>query len=247
MIPDGKIHEGHRERMRDKLLTHGARIFHTYELLEMLLYYVIPYKDTNPVAKNLLDRFSSVDGVFSAEYDELLEVAGVGPRVAELICTVGRIAPFEDSGSKSEPFDNYEAVGEYFCRYFEGEKSSSVALMLLDNRMEIIKTVRMYDVDYSSGGVRSESFVSEIIKSNASVAIVAHSHPYGAAIPTEGDVATNNMLRSDVERAGALLLEHYVVSGKRYRGFMTDPVGNFLRDYGVGAFIASREVHRGKH
>ena len=45
------IHLGHRQRMKDKLSNHGARIFDTYELLEMLLYNVIPYKDTNPIAK----------------------------------------------------------------------------------------------------------------------------------------------------------------------------------------------------
>ena len=57
VIPDEKMHVGHRGRMRDKLMTHGARIFDTYELLEMLLYYTIPYKDTNPIAKRLLSEF----------------------------------------------------------------------------------------------------------------------------------------------------------------------------------------------
>ena len=56
-INDDRIHEGHRGRMRAKLLAHGQNIFDTYELLEMLLYHVIPYKDTNPVAKRLLYAF----------------------------------------------------------------------------------------------------------------------------------------------------------------------------------------------
>ena len=61
-IDDSRIHEGHRQRMRSKLLTHGQRIFDTYELLEMLLYHVIPYKDTNPISKRLLAAFG--DGSF---------------------------------------------------------------------------------------------------------------------------------------------------------------------------------------
>ena len=61
-IDDSRIHEGHRERMRKKLLKHGQDIFDTYELLEMLLYHVIPYKDTNPIAKRLLYAFGSLDG-----------------------------------------------------------------------------------------------------------------------------------------------------------------------------------------
>ena len=73
-IADSEIHSGHRGRMREKLLLHGARIFDTYELLEMLLYHSIPYKDTNPVAKRLLHRFGGLDGVFTASHEELCEV-----------------------------------------------------------------------------------------------------------------------------------------------------------------------------
>ena len=50
-IPDDRIHYGHRARMRSKLITHGQRIFDTYELLEMLLYHTVPYKDTNPTKR----------------------------------------------------------------------------------------------------------------------------------------------------------------------------------------------------
>ena len=56
-IAENKIHAGHRSRMKHKLISHGQHIFDTYELLEMLLYYVIPYKDTNPISKNLLYAF----------------------------------------------------------------------------------------------------------------------------------------------------------------------------------------------
>ena len=59
-IEDKDIHKGHRARMRSKLESYGPRIFDTYELLEMLLYYVIPYRDTNPIAKRLLAAFGSL-------------------------------------------------------------------------------------------------------------------------------------------------------------------------------------------
>ena len=62
-LPDEKLHVGHRARMRRKFLSYGPRIFDTYELLEMLLYHVIPYKDTNPIAKRLLMEFGSLEGV----------------------------------------------------------------------------------------------------------------------------------------------------------------------------------------
>ena len=53
-VEDKQIHLGHRGRMYEKLATFGCEVFNTYELLEMLLYSVVPYKDTNPIAKRLL-------------------------------------------------------------------------------------------------------------------------------------------------------------------------------------------------
>ena len=91
LIPDEKMHGGHRARMRKKLLKHGPDIFDTYELLEMLLYYSIPYKDTNPVSKRLLMELSDLDGVLSASPERLVEINGIGERTAELIASVDSV------------------------------------------------------------------------------------------------------------------------------------------------------------
>ena len=77
-IDDSRVHDGHRGRMRSKLLAHGQRIFDTYELLEMLLYWVIPCRDTNPVAKNLLYAFGSLDGVY-----ENIGDSSIAPKLRE--------------------------------------------------------------------------------------------------------------------------------------------------------------------
>ena len=82
---DELIHKGHRQRMRRKFADFGAIVFDTYELLEMLLYYTVPVRDTNPIAKMLLQRFGSLDGVLSASHEELREVDGVGEKTAEFI------------------------------------------------------------------------------------------------------------------------------------------------------------------
>ena len=90
-IDDSRIHEGHRSRMRAKLLTHGQRIFDTYELLEMLLYHMIPYKDTNPLSKRLLAAFGSLEGVLSASREELAACLGIGERTADFLTAVGTL------------------------------------------------------------------------------------------------------------------------------------------------------------
>ena len=81
----GSVHQGHRARQRKKLLENGPRAFADHELLEMLLYYAIPRRDTNELAHRLLERFGSLQGVFSAPVEELSTVEGVGENAAVLL------------------------------------------------------------------------------------------------------------------------------------------------------------------
>ena len=73
-----QVNAGHRNRMRQKFILQGARPFLAHEILEMLLFSAIPYKDTNPLAHLLMDRFGSLDSVLEAPVDDLLSVPGMG-------------------------------------------------------------------------------------------------------------------------------------------------------------------------
>ena len=79
------LHASHRERMRQRLLEHGAEAMHDHEILEMLLYYAIPRGDTNPIAHRLINAFGSLTGVLEAAPEDLVKIEGVGDRSASLI------------------------------------------------------------------------------------------------------------------------------------------------------------------
>ena len=227
-IDDAHIHDGHRSRMRHKLKTYGQRIFDTYELLEMLLYYVIPYRDTNPVAKNLLYAFGNLDGVFTAERERLLEVNGIGERTAEFIASVGSLRDIigaEIIGSRSPQPLNYESVGKMLVDYFDGSEEKQVVALFFDSGMRLIRFEKIYDLEYESGGVKAKPFIDEAILCNAAAVITAHNHPYGPFYPTPGDRATNVVVTEGLAAMGILHAEHYIVSGDCYAGLGS--LGNF--------------------
>ena len=250
-IPDDRIHEGHRGRMRAKLLTHGQRIFDTYELLEMLLYTTVPYKDTNPISKRLLAAFGSLDGVLSAEKDELTQVNGVGERTADFICLSGRLV--EIIGAEILPdrnlgFENYQSVGEHLVKYFSRSNENMVVAIFLDNAMRLIGVKKLYDLDFESGGVKAKPFVDEAIRRRATVVITAHNHPFGPFYPTPGDRETNTMLTNALSMAGVVHAEHYIVSGERYAGIGS--LKNFLPQVSqtpaISEFLEGRDKFGGK-
>ena len=217
------LHSGHRQRMREKFLDYGRDIFHSHELLEMLLFHAVRYKNTNPIAKNLLLRFSTLDGVLSASREELMSVEGVGPRIADMLLSIGKINMLDGEAEESRAvFDNYRETGNFFANYFDGRFSHETVMLLLNNKMQYIDCVSLYDFDYDSAAIKPQPFVDAAIDSRAAVVIIAHNHPYGPPFPTEGDKATNNMIADSLFKVGVLLAEHYVVSGMKFVGFMNN-------------------------
>ncbi len=224
VVSDGNIHEGHRQRMREKLELHGERVFATYELLEMLLYSVIPCQNTNPRAKNLIKRFSSVDGVFSADKAELLSVEGIGEKTAELILSVGNFASAlmkNEAVPEAEVPVGYRELGNYLVRKLQPFIDEySVSLVLFNSRLEKICMKKIYDVDFASAAVKPDAFVNPAVEHGAAAAVIVHVHPFGPLYPTLGDYETNKLIGEALATVGVELAEHYIISGSMYIGIM---------------------------
>ena len=218
---DKDIHRGHRQRMRDKLISHGPRVFDTYELLEMLLYYAVPYKDTNPIAKRLLMEFGSLDGVFSASEEELCRVSGIGEHAARLIRLVGSLEPVRDElrdGLSLPAFDDYYRAGAYLVRYFSEREGLTVSGMLLDSSMRLLRTVDLYNTNFGSAAVRPRAFIDAAMRAGANVIILAHRQEHGAMFPTVSERATAKLLSDELMAVGVRAVEHYIVSDRDFIG-----------------------------
>lgn len=221
-IADKDIHKGHRARMRSKLEAHGPRIFDTYELLEMLLYHVIPYKDTNPIAKRLLHEFGSLDGVLRASVSELSAVDGIGERCAEFISLAGKVIIEEEAlaySGHARVFTDYNDVGRYLVSYFK-ESKANICMIMLDNGMRLIDVVDIPGDYFSSAAVKPRHFIDPVVLHGAAVVIIANKR-HSAMYLSDGDLATDKLIRGELSNIGVPVAEHYVVSGNDYTGIRT--------------------------
>ncbi len=75
---DQKHYEGHRNRLKDRILQNDIENLADYELLEAALMYAIPRSDVKPLAKTLLNELKTFKNIFLASQDTLTKVNGVG-------------------------------------------------------------------------------------------------------------------------------------------------------------------------
>lgn len=239
-----QIHEGHRTRMKAKFLRHGPAIFDTYELLEMLLYYTIPYRDTNPVAKALLSAFGSLDGVFSARREDLLKVDGIGEKTADFLLRFGAFGmdAFLEESRSGVYFDDFFLGGQYLAGRYGNPEEPVIGILLLDNRLRLIGEEILYrDTDFSSAKVKPKPFLDAALLHGASAAVLFHTHRGGMLCPSEGDRATTRLIEEGLLSLGITLVEHYLICGTHFVGFHARVKLGAMQSQELSKFLQSKE------
>ena len=131
--------DGHRERLRERYRRAGFNAFAEYELLELLLFYALPRRDTKAIARKLLERFGSLSAVIAATPAELKTVEGVGEKTAAFLCLVGEIDRRAALAERERtPMNTRGAVAEYCYHLLRGRKSECVYALLFDARFNLI-------------------------------------------------------------------------------------------------------------
>lgn len=208
------IHDGHREKMRQRFLKSGLDAFADHEALELLLYYAIPRRDTNPTAHLLMERYGSLPAVLAAPVEDLQKVEGVGESAAVLLRLVPQLyrkARLAEAGQETV-LNASEKAGAYLLERFAGEKNEVVYQLLLDRKGKLLSCKRLTEGGISGAELNIRALVENALLTSASAVILSHNHPSGVALPSSEDFTTTNQVRSALEQVGVRLADHIIVA-----------------------------------
>ncbi len=216
-MPDNKLsvsHQGHRQRMKERLLRDGLESFQEHEVMEMLLYYALPYKDTNSLGHVLVDHFGGLNNVLDAHYADLLKVSGVTPHIAHLITMSGQLAHryLRQSYCIGEMLFNTEKLAKHTVPYFVGAKNESVLLISMDNKRKLLNTTRIFEGSVNSAQFNFRIAVQQALQDNATQIVLAHNHPNGLATPSWDDLITTRRFAEVLQLMGITLVDHLIVA-----------------------------------
>ncbi|MBR3964484.1 MAG: RadC family protein [Clostridia bacterium] len=226
----GGVHSGHRQRMKDRYLTGGLDSFSPHEVIELMLYYAIPQRDVNDLSHRLIERFGSFAGVLEADYDDLLEVDGMGPNSALMFCLYRDVIRRYSIDKAEVPFvyDTIEKVGQYLVNFYVGVTVEKAYAMLFDNKMKLIDTVQLGDGSVNTVRLSMRTLAEKALKRSASSIILAHNHPNGTCYPSADDISLTHQLADFCEVLGLNLIDHVVVSGKYYTPILRSKKNAFM-------------------
>ncbi|MBQ4100857.1 MAG: RadC family protein [Oscillospiraceae bacterium] len=211
-------HDGHRKRLKQRFINEGIEQFQQHEVLELLLFFVIPRKDTNLIAHKLIDKFGDLAGVFDASYEELIKVEGVGQATAVFIKAIPAfsMAYLDTKHKEGIILNTIEKTGKYLLPKFIGKTNEVVYLICLDSKGKVLKSKTIIEGSVNASQVSIRIIAEEALSCGAVSVVLAHNHPSGLAIPSETDIKTTGEISKALKMLGIKLLDHIIVADNDY-------------------------------
>ncbi len=208
------IHEGHRQRLRQRFLEEGLDHFDEINVLELLLFYCIPRKNTNEIAHALLRRFGSVAQVMEAPVAELRRVEGMGENAAAFLALINAFGRYYlvNRAANTQLLSDIEKCGAYLVPKFIGRRNETVFILCLDAKCKVLCCREVGEGSVNSAAVPIRRIVEMALGANATSVVLAHNHPSGLAVPSGEDVQTTKRLAMALRSVDIELVDHIVVA-----------------------------------
>lgn len=217
------FHSGHRERMRERFDADPEMMtFREHEMLEFILNTVIPRKDTNIIAHELIAQYGSLYGVFNADAQDLLSVKNMTVSAAYLIAgiiPVVRKALRMSGESDMKKVINYGDAADFFHTFFMARNTECLCVMYLGVKYKLLKTVVVDDLNPSSVTFNARNIAAAAVKCGAKYVIIGHNHPSGSAMPSEDDFMLIWHLFNVLAGLEVELLDNFIFTEKGFLSF----------------------------
>lgn len=212
-VQNSPRHQGHRKRLRRRVERVTEEALEDYELLELLLTFAIPRKDTKTLAKDLLSRFSGLNGLLRAECSQMEEVRGIGPRASLLI---GLIEPLASRALLSNRnsriiLSSPEAAVGYFQSRLGSLQVEQVHAAYVNARNAVTAAECIQEGTVDQSVVYPRKVLERALFHKASGFILAHNHPSGETNPSPQDRRLTEMLAQAARPLGVRFLDHLVI------------------------------------
>ena len=216
-----KVHEGHREKLKQRFLKEGLNAFEDHQVLEMLLFYTIPRRDTNEMAHRLLNKYGTLESLFDASPEDLIQNGGVTPNTAIFLSMVPQLARkyMLIKQGKKPVLDSSVKAGNYVISLFIGKNYEAFYVICLNSQNKINYTALVHEGTINEAPVYPRIIVETALRYKASSVILAHNHPGGSLKPSNADIEVTKKICDALKTISINVIDHMICAGNAYFSF----------------------------
>ncbi len=215
------LHSGHRDRVRQRYLTDGLDGFEDHQVLELLLFFCIPRRDTNELAHKMMKEFGSLSTLFEAEPKDICSRCGVSKNTAILVSIIPSLARryFTSKWGEKPVLSSSTRAGEYVVSLFAGRTYEVFYIICLDSQNRVNHAALVHEGTINEAPVYPRIIVETALRHQANSVILAHNHPGGSLIPSKPDIDVTKKITNSLESISIRVMDHIIVAGDKYLSF----------------------------
>jgi len=216
-------YHGHRDRLRERFLQGGPDALPDYELLELVLFLVIPMKDVKPLAKNLIAKFGNLSGVLNAPHAELEKIKGLSETSATGLKSIHAAAHrlLRQEVMNRPVLNSWSRLMDYCQATLAHETKEHFRLLFLNKKNELIADEIQQSGTVDHTPVYPREIMKRALELDATAIILCHNHPSGDATPSSEDITMTRMIVDAAKPFNIVVHDHIIVSKKGTTSFKT--------------------------
>ena len=218
-----KNNEGHRERLRQRFLMSGLSGFQDYEILELLLTYVIVRKDCKEIAKELLKKYGDLYTLLQQSNTELRENKYITERTIvflKLLFEIIENGLYKKVHNKKITLSSNVKLMNYLEYSLLKRDVEVFKVLFLNTQNELLKEEELFRGTIDRSTVYIRELIKKILEYNAKSVILVHNHPAGSLRPSDSDIRLTKKVKEVFESLEIRLLDHLIISEKGYFSFL---------------------------
>jgi DNA repair protein RadC len=199
----------------------GVATLSDAELLAIFLRVGVAGKSAVDLARDLLQRFGSLNGIFAASESMICEVHGMGPSKyvqLQAIFEMSRRALVEEMQG-ADALSSPRQVRDYLCLRLGGLKREVFMVLFLDAQNRVVAQEELFSGTLTQTSVYPREVVKRALHHNAASVIFAHNHPSGVAQQSRADEMLTDALKQALALVDIRTLDHIVVAGNSSLSF----------------------------
>ena len=212
---------GHRQRIKNKYKKSGIDSWQDYEVLELAFSYAILRKDIKPIAKELIKRFKTLNGVLNADIKDLNLMNGISDHTALFLKLLKDITILylKKDLHKKDLLSSSEVVFDYLKGSLKGSVDEEFRSLFLNCRNQLIESETLQIGTVNKSVVYPRKIVERALYHHAVGVIVAHNHPAGTLEPSKEDCLVTKVIKDALKTVDIKLLDHIIIGGNDYFSF----------------------------